>query len=297
MMDASDPRTSDELSDDQLDALLASADEDLLQHIQAGADPNAVLAGLMSIQGGAEADPYSSASVDAAGDLRLRARGRRGGPRRSWAPVCGSVAAAAVVALAIAFSAGSFALAPVAVPPAATHPGAAASVQSGHMALPRPSPSPRGAPENQIVYSATLLFDSDQSELSASAEAQLRTLLEAKGTYLFRQEKPASISVAIYGYADDRRGPVYQRSLSWERALAVRNWLITHHVAASELHAAGHGDAVADDQAVSPSGNRVTVIMTIRLPRLPKTLRVTGFVSVEAGPVTVPGTRPRDRTT
>jgi outer membrane protein OmpA-like peptidoglycan-associated protein len=282
MMDASDPRKSGELSDDQLDALLASADEDLLQHIQAGTDPNAILADLMSIQAGTGAHPDPPAPAGPVRDLHPAARGRRGGPRRSWPLVSGSAAAAAVVALAISASLVLGGQQTSAVPPAGAHPGAAASVQSGHV-VPGPSASPRGAPGNRIVYSATLLFDGDQSEPSASAEAQLRALLEAKGTYLFRMEKPASVTVAINGYADDRRGPAYQRRLSWERALAVRDWLIVHHVAASELHAAGHGDAVADNRAVSPSGNCVTVIITIRLSRPPKALPVTGFVPPERG--------------
>jgi outer membrane protein OmpA-like peptidoglycan-associated protein len=271
MTDASDPRKSDELSDDQLDALLASADQDLLQHIQAGTDPNATLADLMSIQAGTGTHPDPPTPADAVRDLRPPACGRRGRPRRSWPLVSGSVPAAAVVALAISVSVVLGGQQTRPVPPAGVHPVTAAGWQGGHSG-PRPSPGPRGGPENQIVYSATLLFDSDQSELSASAEAQLRTLLEAKGTYLFRQEKPASISVAIDGYADDRRGPAYQRRLSRERALVVRDWLIARHVAASELHAAGHGDAVADKHAVSPSANRVTVIITIRLPLPPKAL-------------------------
>jgi outer membrane protein OmpA-like peptidoglycan-associated protein len=268
MMDASDPRKSGELSDDQLDALLASADEDLLQHIQAGADPNATLVGLMSIQAGIKTDPDPPVPAGAGRDLRPPARGRRGSPRRSWPLVSGSAVAAAVAALAIVASFVSGGQQTSAVRPAGAQPGSAVSVQSGW--APHPSPGPRDRPETRIVYAATLLFDSDHSELSASAETQLRTLLETQGTYLFRQGKPASIRVAVTGYADDRRGPAYQRTLSWERARAVRDWLIAHHVAASELHAAGHADAVTDKHAVSPPGNRVTVIITIRSTTAPE---------------------------
>jgi outer membrane protein OmpA-like peptidoglycan-associated protein len=268
MMDASDPRKSDQLSDDQLDALLAGAGEDLLQHIQAGADPNATLADLMSIQAGTKTDPDPPVFAGVVPDLRPPDRGRRGGPRRSWPVVSGSAVAAAVAALAIVASFVSGGQQTSAVRPAGAQPGSAVSVQSGW--APRPSPGPGGGPETRIAYSATLLFDSGHSELSASAEAQLRTLLETKGTYLFRQGKTASIRVAITGYADDGRGPAHQRKLSWERARAVRDWLIAHHVAASELHAAGHGDAVADNHAVSPLGNCVTVIITIGATTAPE---------------------------
>ena len=54
MMDAGDPRKSDDLTDDQLDALLASADEEPPEYIQAGTDPSATLADLMTIQADTE---------------------------------------------------------------------------------------------------------------------------------------------------------------------------------------------------------------------------------------------------
>jgi outer membrane protein OmpA-like peptidoglycan-associated protein len=280
MMEPDAPGGNDELTDDQLDALLASADEELLQHIQASTDPSATLAELMTIQPGTESGPDPSAPAGSVSYLRRPAHGRRGRSRRSWRTVSVSVAAAAAVAgLAILLSSVT----------GGRQAHAVSSVTEGRMGLPTPPsgalllpatvycpgappvtpgmpsvPGPRGAPENRIAYSATLLFGPGQSQLNAPADAQLKRLLAANSTYLFSPDKSSSVGVAINGYADHQHGVAYQTRLSEERAQAVRDWLIAHHVAATELHAADHCDARLN-YAITPRDNRVTVIITLRL--------------------------------
>ena len=280
MMEPDAPGGNDELTDDQLDALLASADEELLKHIHASTDPSSALAELMTIQAGAESGPGTSAPAGPVSYLRRPAHGRRGRYRRSRRTVSASIAAAAAAAgLAILLSSVSGGRQAHAV-------SSVTEGQQAHLAPPTravllpaivycpgappvtpgmPSvPGPRGGPENRIAHSATLLFGPGQSQLNASADAQLKRLLAANITYLFSLDKSNSINVAINRYADHQHGVAYQTRLSEERAQAVRDWLIAHHVAASELHATSHCDARLN-YTIPPRDNRVTVIITLRL--------------------------------
>lgn len=95
-MNASDPANSNKLTDEQLDALLESADQELLLHIQATTDPTVTLTTLLAHPvnlGDGQADP---AHADRASERGHLTYGRR--TRSHWQTV--RVAAAVAVAAA-----------------------------------------------------------------------------------------------------------------------------------------------------------------------------------------------------
>jgi outer membrane protein OmpA-like peptidoglycan-associated protein len=268
MMDADDTADGNELSDDQLDIVLASADEELLEQVRARADPTAILTELMTSRTEIETGPDAPDTLGTADYPRCLTYGRRSGPRRSWRTVGVSVAAAAALAaLAILVSSIIRGRQPNPVTSAGSHPKAViVNYQQGHWVI--SDPVPRAAPlgvnaREDVNISASLLFSSGQSELSASADAQLNRLLHAQKLYSGSLDVSSIISVAINGYAEEQRGSVYDKILSWERAKAVGDWLIDHHVPGSELHATVRSDAAQRDHVIKLRDNRVTVIITI----------------------------------
>jgi hypothetical protein len=243
-MNAGNRDSGNDLTDDQLDALLASADQELLYHIQASTDPSATLAELMTIQADTETGndtetgSNSSASVVTVSyPCGSTARRRVASGRRSWRMTSAVVtSAAAAVGLAILVSSVTGGRHTYMAP--TTRP-----VVAGQSVRVVPSPT---APQMHH-YSIILLFSPGQSELSTPAVSKLIRLLDAiSGHSSPSQPAPpratasGSLRVTINVSANEHSSPAHETRLSRERAQAVRNWLIAHHVASSKLHIAGH---------------------------------------------------------
>ena len=243
-MNASDPANSNKLTDEQLDALLDSAGQELLLHIQASTDPTATLAKLLAAPAkpkGGQADPVPA---DLANSPGLLAHSQPARPhRRPWRTIkvaaVAAVAGAAVVTISIAaaltayYPAGEMSLRP---PPA----------QASGIFLPAP-----GVLSGNVTVD--LPFSPGQSTLDGSAVGQLNMMLAV------RSGASSIAAIIITGYAGDRRRARADK-LSALRVQAVRYWFFAHHVPACALHTVDHGASLARDRANARIGRNVVVI-------------------------------------
>jgi outer membrane protein OmpA-like peptidoglycan-associated protein len=247
-MNASDPANSNKLTDEQLDALLESADQELLLHIQATTDPTATLTKLlacpMSLEDG-RADPTHADSATRPGHLTYGQRTRS--HRRPWQAI-------RVAAAAVAVAGAAMVIISIAVAHAIHHPANPVSVR--HLPVPASGMSPPSAGTlNKTAFD--LPFNSGQSRLSRSAVGQLSMLLTV------RSSTSGIAAITITGFAEDRRDPARAVKLSAMRVQAVRNWFLAHHVPACALHTVHPSAAMARDRA-NVIGRNV-VVVTIRV--------------------------------
>jgi outer membrane protein OmpA-like peptidoglycan-associated protein len=253
-MNASDPANSNKLTDEQLDALLESADHELLLHIQANTDPTATLTGLMAAPVNPEerrADPPHADPASKPGHpVRTR---RTWSHRRSWSTIAaaGAVASAAAVVAALA-------LARTTHQPtsAASHPAVSSSMSIAKQvidATERPIIIyfPRHGSGTVTVY---IPFSPGQSELGKSAAYQLSMLLQAVRPYT-----SGVVAITITGYANDLRRPASAGNLSGMRVQAVRNWLIAHHVPACKLRIVDRGAPGTGHRANASTSQNVII--------------------------------------
>jgi hypothetical protein len=159
-MNASDP-ANNKLTDEQLDALLESADQELLLHIQASTDPTAILTGLLAIPVHHEDGYRSRAPGGPASEPGHPVHTQRtGSRRRSWRAIRVAAAAVAVAgAAAVTIS--------IATGHAAHHPTSAVSsrtVPTVGIAAPAPARGPVAASGSPAV-----------DHLSRTQEARLTT--------------------------------------------------------------------------------------------------------------------------
>ena len=244
-MNASDPANSNKLTDEQLDALLDGAGQELLLHIQTSTDPTATLAKLLAAPAnpnGGQADPVPADPANSPGHL---ADGQSTRPHRQpWRTIkvaaAAAVVGAAVVTISIAaaltayYPAGEMSLRP---PPA----------QASGIFLPAP-----GVLSGNVTVD--LPFSPGQSRLDGSAVGQLNMMLAV------RSGASSIAAIIITGYAGDPRRPARADKLSAMRVQAVRYWFIAHHVPACALHTVHYGASLARDRANARIRRNVVVI-------------------------------------
>jgi hypothetical protein len=146
---APDPANSGELTDDQLDALLDHAGQELLHYTQAHTDPTATLAKLLATQSEAEPgnDPPLAAKL-AGKPARLRRSRRAGGRRPSWRTI--SIAAVAAAAAVTGIAAAAATISTASHPQAAPNTGVVAAAPPVRSAT-GPSLSPAPLPPVQTA--------------------------------------------------------------------------------------------------------------------------------------------------
>jgi hypothetical protein len=238
------------LTDAQLDALLGSADQELLHHIQANTDPTATLVELLATPVTPEDGPADPDSGDPASKPGRPVHSQRTGPqRRSWrAIIPATVAVAGVAVVAISFAAAH-----------ATHHPASA--------VPLPAPtSPASMAARGVTTGAPSLylpFSPGQSKLSKPAVDQLSMLLTIRST-TFR-----IAAITIIGYTNDLNHPAHARKITEMRVQAIRSWLIDHQVPACALHPIYHGAPVPGNQANALLGRGIIIIIRYANPAHP----------------------------
>jgi len=113
--------------------------------------------------------------------------------------------------------------------------------------------APVPAPGGKVVYRiGDLLFASGQAELGPGATATLDTMLAT----IARQPERR---IVVEGHTDSSGDNVHNRELSQRRAEAVRQYLVTHGVAADRVTAIGKGEAdpiASNDNAEGRKRNR-----------------------------------------
>jgi hypothetical protein len=247
-MNAGDPDSRDELTDEQLDGLLHRADQELLHHVQAGTDPTATLAKLLTIQFGVEHD-----REDPASELTQLTSGQgTGSPRRSWRSLAIPIAAA--VATGIAALAGFVAAGHTAhrstMPPPSTTPITAPTMHAfqadGVIGAADQAPVPAGvyfpptgctatAPDNRWQWrSATPIAEKlNRARLNPLDDHALKSILQTVRQYSDNH----IVKVTITARNGDAIG-----KLARNRAQAICEWFIARHVLASDLSAAGQAN-------------------------------------------------------
>ena len=248
-MNASDPANSNKLTDEQLDALLDSAGQELLLHIQASTDPTATLAKLLAAPAkpkGGQADPVPA---DLANSPGLLAHSQPARPhRRPWRTIkvaaVAAVAGAAVVTISIAAA------------HAIHHPTSPVSLRPPPARVSGRLPAAPGVLSENVTLE--LPFNPGQSRLDGSAAGQLNMVLAV------RSATSSIAAITIIGYAEDPRHPARAGKLSAMRVQTVRNWFIAHHVPACALHTVPHGASLARDRANARIGRNV-VLITIQV--------------------------------
>jgi len=114
---------------------------------------------------------------------------------------------------------------------------------------------PRGT---VITLSGSVLFASDKSELLPGASERLNDVADALNAEPDR-------AVSVLGFTDSTGDFTYNQALSERRAEAVRNYLISRGVGASQLTAIGKGpaDPVADNASAEGRANNRRVEIVI----------------------------------
>jgi outer membrane protein OmpA-like peptidoglycan-associated protein len=101
--------------------------------------------------------------------------------------------------------------------------------------------------DQKITFSATLLFDHDQSALKPEAGNVLQDLVAAL------QQNP-SVQLEIGGHTDQTGARAYNQQLSEKRAAAVRDYLVAKGIRQDRLRVKGYGaDQPVGDQQ-TPEG-------------------------------------------
>ncbi|MGD0836712.1 MAG: OmpA family protein [Polyangia bacterium] len=116
--------------------------------------------------------------------------------------------------------------APAPLPSPPSRPAAAAA---------RPAPTAARPAPAEMVW-PKLQFAPSQAGLSAAARATLASLAA-------RLEREGKLRVRLDGHTDDSGTAELNRSLSLERALRARAWLVAHGVESAQLTVRGHGSS------------------------------------------------------
>lgn len=94
----------------------------------------------------------------------------------------------------------------------------------------------RTTKEPYLVTIPIIYFDTDKFDILRSEEDKLQTLITALKHY-------QDLSVEIYGFADRRNTEDYNRTLSLNRATAVKDYLVRNGIKESRMRTFGHGIA------------------------------------------------------
>jgi len=243
-MNASDPANSNKLTDEQLDALLDGAGQELLLHIQASTDPTATLAKLLvapANPNGGQADPVPADPANSPGHL---ADGQSTRPHRQpWRTIKVAAAAAVVGAAVVTIS--------ITAALTAYYPAGEMSLRPPPARAPAMLPAAPGVASGNVTWN--IPFNPGQSRLDGSAVGQLNMMLAV------RSGASSIAAIIITGYAGDRRRARADK-LSAMRVQAVRYWFIAHHVPACALHTVHYGASLARDRANARIRRNVVVI-------------------------------------
>jgi outer membrane protein OmpA-like peptidoglycan-associated protein len=110
-----------------------------------------------------------------------------------------------------------------------------------------------------ITLSGAVLFESAKSELLPAAQVKLNDVAKA-----LMQEDPLS-AIVIEGHTDSQGGADFNQQLSERRAATVREYLVTHGVAADRITAQGLGltRPIADNKSSEGRANnrRVEIVV------------------------------------
>lgn len=110
-----------------------------------------------------------------------------------------------------------------------------------------------------ITLSGGVLFESAKSELLPAAQVKLNDVAKA-----LMQEDPLS-AIVIEGHTDSQGGADFNQQLSERRATTVREYLVTHGVAADRITAQGLGltRPIADNKSAEGRANnrRVEIVV------------------------------------
>ena len=113
-----------------------------------------------------------------------------------------------------------------------------------------------------ITLSGSVLFVSGKADLLPEAIARLNEVAQVLG----RQDKESKI--AVQGFTDSQGGETFNLELSRRRAEAVRDFLISHGIAADRITAEGYGEARPIASNATPEGRannrRVEIVVQPR---------------------------------
>jgi OOP family OmpA-OmpF porin len=114
------------------------------------------------------------------------------------------------------------------------------------------------APKKKPSASLLITFETNSSELTASAKQQLDVVATA-----LKNDRLAEYSFNVEGHADPRGLADANMQLSQQRAESVRTYLVsTHNIAAERLKAEGKGatDLLNRKVLAAPENRRVTIV-------------------------------------
>jgi hypothetical protein len=207
------------LTDDELDKVLAAADEELLEYVRAAARPEQAILKIMAFEEGSSAPTGESGSAPTAG-FGSEPIGEFGAPRpsarcpgaarrsRNW-PVTGTIAACLIL---IGFC--------------ASRPASAIITRYHQHVYRQFREAGMRAPEKEISF--TVSFEPHQYGISQEARTKLSVIL--KVSKIWRQS-----NVTISAYASRHPGSSETVTLADERIKAVEDWL-TARAPAGALH-------------------------------------------------------------
>jgi peptidoglycan-associated lipoprotein len=137
---------------------------------------------------------------------------------------------------------------------------------------------------SERVLDVRVLFDYDKSELRPEGKESLREVASS-----FMEEGQSGRILRVQGYADQRGSVRYNLHLGTERALAVRNYLISLGVPADQIRTEAYGEdwpAVPDANESSEfqQNRRATFVIVLGDPTVAqRTLRPAQQVEAEEG--------------
>src|SRR5690606_18255720 len=89
----------------------------------------------------------------------------------------------------------------------------------------------------QKVKLENVFFASDSYELDARSHAELQEVVNVLTAN-------PSVKISVEGHTDNEGSPAYNKSLSNNRAKAVKEYLLSKGIAAERLASAGYGDTM-----------------------------------------------------
>jgi outer membrane protein OmpA-like peptidoglycan-associated protein len=118
-----------------------------------------------------------------------------------------------------------------------------------------------------ITLSGSVLFASSKSELLPSAQARLDRVADA-----LTQQDPDS-EMVVEGHTDSQGGTTYNQDLSQRRAQVVRDYLVSHGIAADRVTSQGFGSSrsVADNKSAEGRANNRRVEIVVAPKKTPAT--------------------------
>jgi OmpA-OmpF porin, OOP family len=158
-----------------------------------------------------------------------------------------AAAPAPVIAKEIPAPAPEPAPAPVAAPAPAPVVEPVAVVAPAPVAAPEPAPQPREQWKTILTQKPVLIeganFETRSAKLLKPSEAKLNEVVTAA-------KEHSEIKLEVSGHTDSRGKTAYNQKLSEQRAASVKEYLVTHGVAADRISTIGYGETkpIADNK-------------------------------------------------